>query len=210
MIQHFRLFPFPTTFDGAGEQFSELALLISSAQETDEQLIDVPHFEKERITEQAKEIDSMLRRMSVREHINRIDAVVEKISEELPTAAPLAVAGWAKASLTLRESGFSNGASDGRRTETFIDSLEDEELADGEDLAQILTWNLSAPVSDLHLLQKNFYIGESTIGQLLSFVESFLAESPGEGEELDMLNRTGETLIDVVKDTVRGLGNESN
>lgn len=136
----------------------------------------------------------MVRGLSLREHINRVDQVVSRVAGSLPEAAPTAVQTWNAEKQDLTRQGYLEGGADipGEVVERFLDLVAEGKCPNAEDgRAQSLAWALDAPAGALRSVHKGFLVAENTVEQLLGYVTHFLGDTEMPAGSLEEVQQTG-------------------
>ncbi len=196
LSQSFRLSRVPTLTENLVTQIAELGYLIRDANETDQRLGKVPARERDRLKRLALIIDKSLRGLSVHDHVQRVDRVIEDVSNRLPNAAPRAVDEWKLRKAELGNLGFLDPDEDGpgRDVEDLVDGLLVSEMTLPEAQAELLDWLLRAPVRSLNVLHLALNSAEYAIGELHHFVATFLSEGPASQGSFREIQNAGERI----------------
>lgn len=196
LIKTFKLSTFPIDMADAGTQLAELSVLVRDAKEINQRLSSIPNYEKDRLIRLAETIDQMLRQSTVREHLRRVNKIVQEISKLLPTAAPVAVSNWERAYQRLADLRYTDSSDNapGQLVETFIDSLNENAPPPSDGPALLLTWTLSAPASEIKMTSEALAQGETTIQALLTQVEQYLNDLGSGHGDLEALHTIGHNL----------------
>jgi hypothetical protein len=137
----------------------------------------------------------MLRHFTIREHVKRVEQVVQEIYSQLPSASPESVTAWFKTFQRLKELGYTNeGDTPGLLVEDFIDGLNEPNQLSSDGVANILAWTQTAPASELKTTFDSLTQGETTIQNLLNYIEDYIEGSPSGGDGLEILHEIGSRL----------------
>jgi hypothetical protein len=203
----FRMHPLPQSVEGVGKKLVELKLLAEVTGEVNQKLRGIPRYEVERLTQLAQGIERMSRQSSLREHIKRVDAVVEEIAGFFPHNVAHPVQEWRTAKQRLNIQGFlsTEGDTPGSGVEKFMDRVSDNDVPNPEDLAQSLSWTLDAPSADLRLVHTGFDTAERVVAQLLEYVEEYLEGTSEAGGTLDDIHNIGARIRVTTDGALHGL-----
>ncbi|MCO6440210.1 MAG: hypothetical protein J5I81_03795 [Nitrococcus mobilis] len=210
--QTFQTLPQPSSLQGLGEKLSELKRLAEIAGEVNKQLKNIPRYETERLAGRAKFVERVSRGSSIRQHILRVDKVVEEIARHFPNNVAEPVQAWRKVRQDLENQGFLADGVDcaGATVEQFMDRVSDGDVPKPEDRAQALSWTLEAPANALRVANKGFEVAEDTVGRLLAYVEEYLEGASGGGGTIEQVRETGVRIQQAADKAINGLEEASN
>jgi len=202
-----RLAPVPPEARSRDTQLAELEFLSRDARETDLRLAKLPERELERLRRCASAIDEWLRGLSVRDHLTRIDRVVESVSTELSNAAPVAVRDWQNRKRELVEQGFldSDGDGPGREVEDLVDTILRPDAPIPDSPAERLDWLQRAPVRSVNVLYEALRVAEYAVTELHRFVSAYIAESPATGGSFESVQQAGQRVTAATDLALSGL-----
>ena len=210
--QSFRALPQPESTQDLGEKLSELKRLKEVAATLDRGLRNVPRYESERLADRAKSLDRMCRNASVREHVRRIDVLLETVVGHFPNQLSAQVQDWRAIKKNLQDQGFmENGAGyAGADLEAFLDRISDGDIPSTDDRARTLAWALDAPANALQTAYKGLDVGEKTVSRLLEYVEEYLEGIPNAGVTIEDVPKAGARLQTAAQRTIQGLEGVQN
>lgn len=184
---------------GAGnQQISELVTLSERAIETATKLNGLPGREANRIRQRSDAVLEALRGNAFKAHIERINAVLEKVLLYRHDAAPSFVQDWQQHLSRLRAAGYLTDPSpDIGELENFLIGLDGDIPSEP---ARLLQWCLQAPVQTIANVTPALDSGEALLGKLAEFVSAYLTKySSAESGSLEAIQQTGKRLSEAAR-----------
>lgn len=210
--QTFRLLPRPESTQGLGEKLSELKRLAEVADTLDQRLRNIPRYEVDRLVRQAKALEGLCRRSSIRHHLQRVDSVIETVAGHFPNELSQPAQVWRRARQILEDRGFLEEGTEyaGAAAEAFMDLVAEEKVPSNDERAQALAWSLDAPVNTLQTVDDCLNAAEQTIGHYLRYVEEYIgatSEAPG---TMGDVHHAGSRIQDAANKAIRDLENSGS
>ena len=210
--QTFRLLPRPESTQGLGEKLSELKRLAEVADALDQRLRSIPRYEVDRLVRQAKALEGLCRRSSIRHHLQRVDSVIETVAGHFPNELSEPAQVWRRARQILEGRGFLEEGTEyaGATAEAFMDLVADEKVPSSDERAQALAWSLDAPVNTLQTVYDFLDTAEQSIRHYLRYVEEYIganSEAPG---TMGDVHHAGSRIQDSANKAIRDLGNSGS
>lgn len=208
----FQMLSQPLSVQGLGGKLSELKRLAEIAGDVNKQLKNIPRYEADRLAERARFVERMSRSSSIRQHILRVDKVVEEIAGYFPNNVAESVQAWRKVRQELESQGFLASGADyaGATVEQFMDRVLDGDVPKPEDRAQAFAWTLEAPTNALRTANKGFEVAEDVVGRLLEYVDEYLQGTSGGSGTIERVHQTGERIQQAADKAIEGLEGVSN
>ena len=210
--QTFQMLPQPPSTQGLGERLPELKRLAEIAGELNKQLKNIPRYETERLINRARFVERMARNSSIRQHILRVNKVVEEIAGYFPNNVAETVQAWRTVKQELESQGFLADAADyaGATVEQFMDRVSDGDVPKLEDRAQSLSWTLEAPANALKTVNKGLEVAEYALNWLLRYVEEYLQGTSGGSGTIQDICDMGARIQQAADKAIKGLEDSSN
>jgi hypothetical protein len=212
LCETFTTLPQPASTQGLGEKLSELKRLAEVAGNLGLRLRNVPRYELDRLVRLATAVERMSRRASIRHHIHRIDDAIETVAGHFPNQVSGQIQAWRTARRGLESQGFLGTDTDyaGAAVEAFLDRVTDGDVPSTEVRAQVLSWTLNAPASALQTVSRSLEIAETTVIQLLEYVEEYFKGASDGGGTTDDIHAAGARIEAASDKAMKGLEDTPN
>jgi hypothetical protein len=146
------------------------------------------------VRNRADTLAQLLRGLSIKDHLERVNRCVEAVSKVLKTAAPDRVSSW-KLSYDKLKGQLEDGAA--RQLEDLILNLEDPDLGPPPRLAARLGWLAEAPAKQLEEVLALAQAGEKAVEALLTHAEDCIRESSG-AASLEEIKAVGRAIREAI------------
>jgi hypothetical protein len=189
---HCKFLPGPPVEYTASKDLEKARLLV---REWDRAWVTLFAYEQKQVEGRAKDVASYVGDDALLAHCRRIDALVERTSELLPTVLPDQVTAWKQAfdPLILRFN-----AEIEKQLTTLLDQFEGEEWSGPETRFDRYCHMAALPVADLEVFRQTLRAGHTLIGTYLQYAEDQISGS-GNVPDADILKTAGKKFADFAR-----------